>query len=239
MDSSRILGPPRILLDNGKQFDCVEFNRFCASRQVRHLTSSPEFPQSNGLVERHIQTVKMSMLKMFQDEKTSWEVLAAIRFTPVSDQLPSLSVLLQGRHLRGSLPFLPPTLTPRLISSSLFQQQLRRRQGEAHYRNVRRTNARSFALLVGQRVRARVNSRWQKGAVEKVCVEPHSYLVRLLNGRLCRRTRWTININHSSSSSLQESRQHIPAPIPDQAVSFPPSGQCLGRLLQLGFRWAV
>lgn len=107
-----------ILSDNGKQFDCVEFNRFCVSRQVRHITYSPEFPQSNGLAERHIQTVKMSMLKMFQDDKTLWEVLAAVRSTPVSDQLPSPSVLLQGRHLRVSLPFLPSALTPRLIPRS-------------------------------------------------------------------------------------------------------------------------
>ena len=70
--------PEEILWDNRKQFDCVEFNRFCASRQVRHLTSSPQFPQSNNLAERHIQTVQMSMLKMFQDGKTLWEVLAAI-----------------------------------------------------------------------------------------------------------------------------------------------------------------
>ena len=135
------------------------------------------------------------MLKMFQDGKTLWEVLAAIRSTPVSDQLPSPSVLLQGRHLRGALPFLPSALTPRLIPSSFVQQQLSRRQGEAHYRNVRRTDARSSALLVGQRVRARVNSRWQKGAVEKVCVESHSYLFRLSDDRLFRRTRWAINIH--------------------------------------------
>lgn len=109
-----------ILSDNGKQFDCVEFNRFCVSRQVRHVTYSPEFPQSNGLAERHIQTVKMSMLKMFQDGKTLWAVLAAVRSTPVSDQLPSPSVLLQGRHLRVSLPFLPSALTPRLIPRCLF-----------------------------------------------------------------------------------------------------------------------
>ncbi|EFX62200.1 hypothetical protein DAPPUDRAFT_17139, partial [Daphnia pulex] len=69
-----------------------------------HVTSSPEFPQSNGPTERHILTVNMTMLKMFQDGKTLREVLAAIRLTPVSSQLPSPSLLLQGRHLHGSLP---------------------------------------------------------------------------------------------------------------------------------------
>jgi hypothetical protein len=41
--------PEEILSDNGKQFNCVEFNRICASHQVRHTTLSSEFPQSNGL----------------------------------------------------------------------------------------------------------------------------------------------------------------------------------------------
>ncbi|KAI9565072.1 putative uncharacterized protein K02A2.6-like [Daphnia sinensis] len=201
--------PEQIISDNGKQFDCVEFNRFCAKRQVRHLTSSPEFPQSNGLAERHIQTVKKTMLKMFRDGKTLWEVLAAVRSTPVSDQLPSPSVLLQGRHLRGSLPFLPSALTPRLVPSSFVQLQLRRRQGEAHLQNTRCTDARSSALVVGQRVRARVNSRWQPGIVEKVCVEPNSYMVRLSDGRLFRRTRWAINIDHSASSPLDAPSQPL------------------------------
>ncbi|XP_045030394.1 uncharacterized protein K02A2.6-like [Daphnia magna] len=222
-----------IISDNGKQFDCVEFNRFCAKRQVRHLTSSPEFPQSNGLAERHIQTVKKTMLKMFRDGKSLWEVLAAVRSTPVSDQLPSLSVLLQGRHLRGSLPFLPSALTPRVVPSSFVQLQLRRRQGKAHFQNTRCTDVRSSALFVGQRVRARVNSRWQPGTVEKVCREPNSYLVRLSDGRLFRRTRWAINIDHSSSSPLDApSKPLLPRgttngaleSVADHSVLFPSPG---------------
>lgn len=90
----------------------------------------------------------------------------------MSDQLPSPYVLLHGRHLRGSLPFMPSALTPRLISSSFVRQPLCQRQREAHYQNARRRDARSSALLVGQRVRARINSRWQKVAVEKVFVDP-------------------------------------------------------------------
>ncbi len=59
------IGTPEVLLsDTGRQFDCVELNRFSDNRQVQHVTSSPEFPQSNGLAEKHIQTVKMTTLKM-------------------------------------------------------------------------------------------------------------------------------------------------------------------------------
>ena len=75
------------------------------------MTSSPEYAQSNGLVERHIQTVKNVLLKMFSDGKSLWEALAAICSTPVSSLLPyAPSVLLQGRNLRGSLPFISSSL---------------------------------------------------------------------------------------------------------------------------------
>jgi hypothetical protein len=68
--------------------------------------SNHKSAQAKGLEERHIQTVKKTLLKMFEDGKSLWESLAAIRSTSVSATLPAPSVLLQGRNLRGSLPFL-------------------------------------------------------------------------------------------------------------------------------------
>jgi hypothetical protein len=59
----------------------------------------------------------------------------------------------------------------------------------------------------------------------KRCVEPNSYLVRLSDGRLFRRTRWAINIDYSSYSSLLESHQPFPGPVPDRAMSLPTSEQ--------------
>jgi hypothetical protein len=52
--------------------------------------------------------------------------------------------------------------------------------------------------------------------------------IRLLDGRLFRtrcRTRWAINVDYSSSSSLPESNQPFPDQVPNRAVSFPPSEQ--------------
>jgi hypothetical protein len=49
------------------------------------------------------------------------------------------------------------------------------------------------ALVVGQRVRARIGPKWWPGVVEAVCVEPLSYMVRLDDGRPFRLTRWVIN----------------------------------------------
>lgn len=54
--------PEKVRSDNGPQFASEEFARFASSYEFRHVTSSPKFPQSNGQVERMVQTVKR-MLK--------------------------------------------------------------------------------------------------------------------------------------------------------------------------------
>ena len=57
-------GIPDILFtDNGPQFDTREFANFSTDWQFQHLTSSPRYPQSNGEVERAVQTMKIVLNK--------------------------------------------------------------------------------------------------------------------------------------------------------------------------------
>lgn len=188
----RDFGCPEVLeSDNGTQFANAEFRDFCRKIGVTQVTSSPEFAQSNGLVERHIQTVKNTLLKMFADGKSLWQSLAAIRSTPVSGSLPAPSVLLQGRNLRGNLPFLPAELAPKIVPASLVQSGLASRQATAAFNNPRQLTSRSSILSLGQQVRARI------GVVQRVCKEPHSSLIRLRDDRSFRRTWWAINDDKS------------------------------------------
>lgn len=72
-------GTPEVVMsDNGSQFDCAEFRAFCVRRNIRSGTSSLTYAQSNGLVERHIQTVKKTILKIFADGRSSNSVNSSL-----------------------------------------------------------------------------------------------------------------------------------------------------------------
>ena len=47
-----------LVTDNGPQYTADEFAKFARTYNFFHITSSPYFPQSNGLAERAVQTVK-------------------------------------------------------------------------------------------------------------------------------------------------------------------------------------
>ena len=160
--------PEELESDNGTQFCSAEFREFWCAIGVKHVTSSPEFAQSNGLAERHIQTVKRTLLKMFEDGKSLWESLAAVRSTPVSSNLPEPSVLLQGRNLRGSLPFLPAELSPKFVPSTFVRKELAARQSQAAFSQPHSPSTRTSALLVGKRVRAFLKGRWLHGVIHSV-----------------------------------------------------------------------
>ncbi|XP_008181766.1 uncharacterized protein K02A2.6-like [Acyrthosiphon pisum] len=60
--------PSVIVSDNGPPFNSLEFKQFMHEWDIEHVTSSPNYAQSNGLAERSIQSIK-KLLKKFQGEK--------------------------------------------------------------------------------------------------------------------------------------------------------------------------
>ena len=55
--------PKEIISDNGSPFTSQEFADYLSSHGVKHTTSSPHYPQSNGFIERYIQRVKNLLYK--------------------------------------------------------------------------------------------------------------------------------------------------------------------------------
>ena len=90
--------PDEIVSDNGPLFQSKEFAKFLSGLGIKHTTSSPGYPHSNGFIEWHIQTVK-NMLSMSSNTRSFQEVLADLRTTHIRTGLPSPAEILHGRNL--------------------------------------------------------------------------------------------------------------------------------------------
>ena len=78
---SRFGTPGDIVSDNGSQYTSREFREFAKIYNFIHTTSSPEYPQSNGLAERTIQTVKMTLKIARRCSEDPYLALLALRTT--------------------------------------------------------------------------------------------------------------------------------------------------------------
>ena len=73
---------------------------------MNHDSSSPYFPQSNGQVERTIQTVKRTLEKAMHSDEDQNLALLVLRTTPVKNSAFSPAFLLMNRNPRATLPTL-------------------------------------------------------------------------------------------------------------------------------------
>ena len=90
--------PDEIVSDNGPPFQSKEFAKFLSGLGIKHTTSSPGYPRSNGFIDQHIQTVK-NMLSKSSNTQSFQEVLADLRTTRIGTGLPSPAEILHGRNL--------------------------------------------------------------------------------------------------------------------------------------------
>ena len=91
--------PGEIVTDNGPPFNSQDINTYLSKHGIRHTTSSPHYPQSNGFIEKQIQTVNNMMFKNESETRSFQEVLSDLRSTCIGDGLPSPAEMLHGRSL--------------------------------------------------------------------------------------------------------------------------------------------
>ena len=74
--------PDEIVSDNGPQFS--EFKRYTTDHNIRHITSSPRYPQSNELAEQTVETAKNILKKAEVDKANPNIALLYLRNTPIN-----------------------------------------------------------------------------------------------------------------------------------------------------------
>ncbi|XP_037528616.1 uncharacterized protein K02A2.6-like [Rhipicephalus sanguineus] len=110
--------PRTVVSDNGTPFTGFEFRQFMERNGIVHIKTSPHHPQSNGLAERAVRTVKDGLKKIGNAELTTSlaRVLCNYRNTPQQSGL-SPSERLLGYRLRTRLDLSFPTRNHHSVST--------------------------------------------------------------------------------------------------------------------------
>ena len=171
--------PKKIVSDNGPTFTSHEFKQFVEKNGIKHVTSAPYHPATNGLAERAVQTVKQG-LKSIEgvsiQEKLS-KLLFTYRLTPHSTTGVAPAEMLFSRRPRSRLDMLLPDIKERVKQKQEIQMQARNKG------KVRVFREGDFVFVKDYRVSG---PKWIPAQVLSP-TGPLSYSILLSDGRTLRR----------------------------------------------------
>ena len=96
--------PELLMTDNGSQFVSREFHLFAKEWGLKQVTSSPTYPQSNGLAENAVKQAKKLLEKSKRDGSDPMLSLLNLRNTPKDSNLGSPAQRLMSRRTRTVVP---------------------------------------------------------------------------------------------------------------------------------------
>ena len=104
-----------IVSDNGPQFVSDEFRLFVAHNGIKHITSAPYHPRTDGQAERLVQVFKQAMRSAKEDHVSLQQKLSTFllkyRTMPHSLTNETLAKLLLGHNIRTRLDLIKPDLS--------------------------------------------------------------------------------------------------------------------------------
>ena len=196
--------PDKLITDNGPQFSSSMFKQFSQDYGFRHQTASPYYPQSNGMAEKAVKTVKNLIKKAILDKRDPYLALLEYQNTPISDTLGSPAQRLMGRRTKTLLLTSTKLLEPKLFNPQSALKELKNRKRRQKFYYDRHTTPLRL-LTVGYTVMMRTQGKWEPATVIAVSQNgPRSYIVNTPGGQSYRRNRHHLE---PAPSSL-DTRQH-------------------------------
>ena len=180
-------GIPRIVRsDNGPHFQGC-YRQFAEEYGCSHVTSSPNYPRSNGFIESQVKSIKGALKKAKRSNSDPNITLLCLRATPVDSKLPSPAELLLGRQVQDNLP-------RKILRDHTHDDvigRLQERQAQQKYYHDQHAAALP-SLVPGQQVTIQnpKTLEWKPAIVlDKAREAPRSYIVSTPGGKELRRNR--------------------------------------------------
>ena len=203
-------GNPQIFRsDNGPCYSSQEFKLFMQNWLVEHRTSSPHYPQSNGLAESMVKVSKNLIEKAVKQDLPWNRLLLDYRCTPISSEIPSPAEILFGRKLRSSISVLPSQVMNDRISK---QRELIAKKEGKFYTSTQDFQDRIKALPfeAGQNVWLQNSDsrKYEEAVIREKCREPNSYMVQIpATGQCFRRNSNFIKPRQTDKNSVSTDPQ--------------------------------
>ena len=186
-----------LVSDNGPQFDSGDMKEFASTYGFQHITTSPYYPQSNGLAERMVKTMK----SLLRDTSDPYLALLSYRATPLPWCNYSPSELLMGRRVKTDIPQTADYLNPRWHFLPDFQQKDKEYKGKQKENYDLQHRARSADILPKDLlVWVRTGNTQVPGRVISTATTPRSYVVSTPT-RIIRRNRQHLNPRLNSTDN--------------------------------------
>ena len=189
-----------IVTDNGSAFTSAEFAAFVHKYGIKHRTTAPWHPSSNGCAERAVQNFKEGMKKIKSgsiQEKLN-RFLFRYRITPQTTTGLAPCELLMKRKLKSRLDLVFPNIEEKVVEKQSKQK-------EHHDKTSKRR-----IIKVGDSVFAKnfsLNSqlKWIKGTIKNQ-TGPLSFKIELQDGRMIRRHIDHIRIRSSECDDAEDNK---------------------------------
>ena len=201
--------PELIVSDNGTSFTSLEFEEFTKRNGIRHITTAPYHPASNGLAERAVQTLKEGLRKMVDGDMDTRlaRILYRYRMMPHTTTGVSPAELLMGRKLRSHLDLLQPDM-----SSHVMIKQAAQKSGFDK-------SSKERTLKIGDPVYVRNFSQGKKW-LSGIIIKMHglrTFEVKLSDDRVVRRH--LDHIRYQTTDQAEEIQEDLPLdllPVPEK-----------------------
>ena len=176
--------------DGGLQFAAEETRVFTSSWGIRHVLSSPHFPQSNGLAESAVKSVKALLKKTGGFNEAFHEGMLELRNTP-RDGGKSPAEIVFGKPLRSRVPAHAKSFDPKWLKSMEDYDASRasiRGQVEERYNKTAKDLP---TLPVGTYVRIQNHATklWDRTGHVVTVGRSRDYRIKMPSGRLLWRNR--------------------------------------------------
>ena len=179
-------GIPNTVIADNMPFGSKQFQEFSKEWNFNLVTSSPRFPQSNGMAERNVQTIKNLSKKAKEAGNDEQLALLEFRNSPISGLNVSPAELLMGRRLQSTLPMFP-SLLERQCNKDTKEKLLSRQAQQKYYYD--KDAKRLPPLKPKDVVRFIYKAFWKPAVVIDIHSAPRSYIIRTADGTILRRNR--------------------------------------------------